>query len=137
MQEDALTDVTTSLKAAEDVRRTEWETTIDTARLAGEAAVREVQESAKRFALETEIDAKNQFERAKADSALALQRVEDLREKLTHESAGGRVHLAREAAANLKISKVTLNSNDPSVPTVLDLDALVEMLLGAENESDR
>ena len=140
LQEDALTDVTTSLKAAEDVRRTEWETTIDTARLAGEAAVREVQESAKRFALETEIDAKNQFERAKADSALALQRVEDLREKLTHEaleSAGGRVPLAREAAANLKISKVTLNSNDPSVPTVLDLDALVEMLLGAENESDR
>jgi hypothetical protein len=139
LQEDALADVVASLKAAEDTRRTEWETMIDVARLAGEAAVREVQVSAKRFAKETEIDAMNQMESAMAGSALALQRVEDLRERLTHEaleSAGGRVHLAREAAANLKISKVTLNSNDPSVPTVLDLDGLVEMLLGDEPESD-
>ena len=29
------------------------------------------------------------------------------------------------------ITSVTLNSNDPNVPKVLDLDALVELLIGS------
>lgn len=43
----------------------------------------------------------------------------------------GRVYLAREAASSLRIDKVTLNTNDPSVPSILDLDELVTMLAGS------
>ena len=45
---------------------------------------------------------------------------------------GGRVMLARDAASNLKFRQVILNSNDPRVPSLLDLDALVSTLLGEE-----
>jgi hypothetical protein len=39
--------------------------------------------------------------------------------------------LARRAAENLNIRQVTLNSNDPRVPSVLDLDDLVKLLIGS------
>ena len=40
--------------------------------------------------------------------------------------------LARgEAADNLNIRAVTLNSNDPSVPSLLDLDRMVKLLIGS------
>ncbi|MBK7643873.1 MAG: hypothetical protein IPJ19_12645 [Planctomycetes bacterium] len=38
--------------------------------------------------------------------------------------------LARQAAQNLNLRSVTLNSNDPRVPLILDLDELAARLLG-------
>jgi hypothetical protein len=69
----------------------------------------------------------------KNEGELALIAAEDLRETLFDkalESTGGRLHVAREAAENLRFGTVTLNSNDPRVPSVLDLDELVSLLLG-------
>ncbi len=43
---------------------------------------------------------------------------------------GGRMYLASIAAANLDIGDVILNSNDPGVPSVLDLDELIGLLVG-------
>lgn len=43
---------------------------------------------------------------------------------------GAELHLGRKAAESLQIQSVTLNSNDPSVPSILDLDELTELLLG-------
>lgn len=44
---------------------------------------------------------------------------------------GGRYWLARRAAENLNIRQVTLDPGDPGVPSVLDLDEMVRLLVGA------
>jgi hypothetical protein len=70
----------------------------------------------------------------------ALARVELLKTELANKSwstAGGRLLLARKAAENLNIRQVTLNSNDPRAPSVLDLDDLVRRLVGAAAEAPR
>ena len=41
---------------------------------------------------------------------------------------------ARDAAENLNFTSVTLNSNDPAVPSVIDIDALVDLLIGSGDE---
>ncbi len=70
-----------------------------------------------------------------ANGRLAIEKAEALRNELRTralDSEGGRVLLALSAAENLNLPTVVLNSDDPLVPTVLDLDALVRMLVGAK-----
>ena len=78
-----------------------------------------------------------EHERLVAEGALALEKAETLRDEL-HTAAlatpGGRLYLAKEAATKLNFGKVTLNSNDPRVPSVLDLDRMVALLIGGEGE---
>ena len=45
-------------------------------------------------------------------------------------TVGGRIYLARMAAENLRFESVTLNSNDPAIPSIIDVDGLVRMLVG-------
>ena len=45
-------------------------------------------------------------------------------------SKGGSILLALDAADNLNMPEVTLNSDDPSVPLILDLAELTRMLVG-------
>lgn len=45
---------------------------------------------------------------------------------------GGKVWLAQKAAAGLKVKEVWLDSRDPRVPSMLDLDALARLFLGSE-----
>ena len=59
-----------------------------------------------------------------AEGQLAVDQAEALRNQLRNEilnSTGGSIFLALEAAENLNMRKVMLNSNDPRVPLVLDL----------------
>lgn len=70
-----------------------------------------------------------------ASGKLALEQADALRNKLRTEalnSKGGRILLALEAAKNLNVPSVTLNSDDPSVPMLLDLHALTSLLVGAD-----
>ena len=72
-----------------------------------------------------------------AEGRLALERSEALRDELRTSalnSDGGRILLGLDAAHNLRIEKVTLNSDDPAVPIVLDLGALTRMLVGLTSE---
>ena len=39
----------------------------------------------------------------------------------------GRLHVARQAAQNLRFGRVTLDPSRPEVPTLLDLDQLVHL----------
>ena len=57
----------------------------------------------------------------------------DKRRNEALEPAGGRLYLAREAASNLRFGAVMLNSNDPRVPSILDLDGMVALLIGESN----
>ncbi|MCE9595823.1 MAG: hypothetical protein K8S98_16660 [Planctomycetes bacterium] len=74
-----------------------------------------------------------ELDRANAEGAFQIAKAEALREELVqrvHESAGGRILLARKAAEQLRIRSVTLDSRDPRVPNPLDLDAMVALLVG-------
>lgn len=51
-------------------------------------------------------------------------------------SEGGRIWLAREAATRLNVHEVWLDSRDPKVPSMLDLDVLVDLLFGANGRED-
>ena len=73
------------------------------------------------------------YEREVAGGQLALDLAEALRNELfqaARDTPGGRVFLAREAASRLRIKSVTLDSSDPSVPSMLDLDEMVRLLVG-------
>jgi len=70
---------------------------------------------------------------AEANGQLAIEKAEALRNELRTEalnSKGGSILLALEAADNLNMPRVTLNSDDPSVPLVLDLSQLTKLLVG-------
>jgi regulator of protease activity HflC (stomatin/prohibitin superfamily) len=81
-------------------------------------------------------DADATYEAEVAAGELALARAEAERE-LSQGAAlageDGRVWLAREAAARLKVRRAELNASDPRVPAVLDLDAMVRLLLGSSS----
>jgi hypothetical protein len=73
--------------------------------------------------------------RLETEAELAVAAAEALGETLRDEalqSEGGRLWVARRAAENLSFGKVTLDSRDPRVPTVLDLDGLAETLIGPD-----
>lgn len=68
-----------------------------------------------------------------AEGQLALDQAAALRDRLRNEilnSEGGSIFLALEAASNLNVPKVMLNSNDPRVPVLLDLQEMADLLLG-------
>jgi uncharacterized protein (DUF1501 family) len=80
-------------------------------------------------------EAKSEKARLLAQGQLALARAGALSERLHNEileGPGGRLYLAREAAQNLQIKRVVLDPTDPRVPNILDLDELLDLLIGSE-----
>ena len=76
-----------------------------------------------------------EYERLVAEGERVVTQVEQVRiaaENQGYGSLGGKLLLARQAAENLKIKQVTLNSNDPRSPSVLDMDELVRLLVGVK-----
>lgn len=74
---------------------------------------------------------------SEANGQLALEKAMALRNELRTaalNSEGGRILLALDAADNLDIPSVTLNSDDPAVPMILDLGELTRMLVGDKDE---
>ncbi len=60
-------------------------------------------------------------------------RAEALKDSLVRRAlamSGGRIWLAERAAVNLNIRQVALDSRDPRVPSLLDLDGMVKLLIG-------
>ena len=80
-------------------------------------------------------EAKSEAARLLAQGQLVLAKAGALSERLHNEvleGPGGRLYLAREAAQNLKIKRVVLDPADPRVPNILDLDELLDLLIGSE-----
>ena len=68
-----------------------------------------------------------------------IAKAEALRNELRNkalDTVGGRIYLAQQAAENLEFESVTLNSNDPRVPSIIDLGALTRLLIGEEPADD-
>jgi len=100
----------------------------------GKLEVASINARSQRYTAETQAAADATAEGLLASGRLEVEKAQALGSQLRLASLagdGGRVYLAREAARNLHIDNVTLNSNDPSVPSVLDLDELVALLVGS------
>ena len=67
-----------------------------------------------------------------------MERALALRDQLRNEALntrGGHILLALDAVANLNIPNVILNSDDPAVPMLLDLNAMTKLLVGDQGET--
>jgi regulator of protease activity HflC (stomatin/prohibitin superfamily) len=113
----------------------DWDGRIQQRYLEGQRGIVAVQAEARFYDKTRRAEADAQCSRLVAEGERALAQAEAQKLELvnqTYGSAGGRVMLARRAAENLNIRSVTLNSNDPRVPSILDLDDLAQRLLGAQ-----
>ena len=120
-------------EAMEKEERAKWDKRLQTAKSDNEVAIAEVSAAAHVYQNEVRPTADAVYEKLVADGLLAVQRAEALRDELRNaalDTAGGRILQARQAAENLNFESVTLNSNDPSVPSVIDIDALTKLLIG-------
>lgn len=99
--------------------------------------VAELGREAKRYRAQELSDSAVEVLRLKDEGELAMLAAEELRQTLFDQAlrtTGGQLHVAMEAAENLSFGTVTLNSSDPRVPNVLDLDEMVALLLGGGTE---
>jgi hypothetical protein len=114
-----------------------WDKQLQDAQSTNEVDVAGILGAAGEYDLRTRAEADAEYETLVADGNLAVSRAEALRDELRNaalDTVGGRILQAREAAENLTFESVTLNSNDPGVPTILDLDALVDLLVGSDDD---
>ena len=122
-----------AVQRAEGERRAQLDFVLEEERLRLAKEVREVERGAATYAFEKETVADNTYEKSLAGGRLAIAKAEALRERLMNEaleSEGGRLMLARDAAENLNFKSVSLDANNPSVPSVLNLDELSRLLVG-------
>jgi len=123
-------------EALEKRLRGEWDVKLQKARSENQIVVAQIAADARIYDQQTRADAEAAFVSALAAGELELAKAEALRNELRNaalDSEGGRILLAQQAAQNLTISEVTLNSNDPGVPNVLDLSAMVDLLIGRKD----
>ncbi len=102
-------------------------------KLANDSEIARIQREADEYTKRRRAEADAEYVRLAAEGELAPAQAEAEREKLANQaldSTGGRLMLARDAAANLRFQSVTLDSSDPRVPSILDLDELSALLLG-------
>ncbi|QDV05089.1 SPFH domain / Band 7 family protein [Planctomycetes bacterium Poly30] len=123
------------IEAAEKELRGEWDKRIQQAQSENQVKIAGVRAKANIYDQETRAKADASFEIAIAEGNLAIAKAEALRNELRNkalDTKGGRIFLAQQAAENLDFESVTLNSNDPRVPSVIDISAMVKLLIGDE-----
>ena len=123
--------------ALEKQSRAEWDLKIQEATSNNEVLVAETMAAANIYDNKVRPNADATYEALVADGKLAVDQAEALRDELRNaalDSLGGRILQARQAAMNLQFESVVLNSNDPSVPSVIEIDKLVDLLVGEDRE---
>lgn len=112
----------------------DWDKKLQEHRSRNQVAIAEILGEAKKYDLRLRAEADADHRTMLAEGDLAIAEAEALRDELRNaalDTAGGRILQARTAAQNLQIESVTLNSNDPAVPSIIDIDALVRLLVGS------
>ncbi|KAA3608078.1 MAG: hypothetical protein DWQ01_13460 [Planctomycetota bacterium] len=120
-------------KAAELAKEQDWEKQLQEKRSEYEVKIATIRAEAEVYARRTRAEGEAERDILQANGTLALEQSEALRNQLRTEalnSRGGAILLGLEAAGNLQIPSVTLNSDDPQVPMILDLQSLTRMLVG-------
>ncbi|MEZ6017546.1 MAG: SPFH domain-containing protein [Planctomycetota bacterium] len=121
------------IAAAEKSLRGDWDKQLQEKSSNNQVKVAEILAAADVYDRGTRARADALYTTSVAEGNLAIETAEALRDELRNaalDTVGGRIYLAQKAATNLQFESVTLNSNDPRVPSVIDLDALVKMLVG-------
>ncbi len=111
----------------------EWDVKLQEERSANDVAISQILADANIYTQTTRAQAEANYVTSIADGQLSIARAEALRDQLRNaalSSKGGRLLLAKQAAENLDIREVTLNSNDPNVPSILDIGEMVKLLIG-------
>lgn len=122
-------------EAKEKEARAEWDKKLQDATSTNAVEVATVMAEANIYDNQVRPTADANYEALLAEGKLALEKAEALRDELRNEaldSLGGRILQARDAADNLVFESVTLNSNDPNVPSVIEIDKLVDLLVGED-----
>lgn len=123
-------------EAMEKKARADWDLKLEELRSQNRVEIAGIIGEADKDALSMTASADADFETAIAQGQLAIAKAEALRNELRNQAldtAGGRIFLAQQAAENLQFESVTLNSNDPSIPSILNIDELVKMLIGGDD----
>jgi regulator of protease activity HflC (stomatin/prohibitin superfamily) len=121
------------IAAAEALSLANWGKKLETLRSEYMLQVATINAEATQYSKKTRAEGDATYQTKIADGKLAIDKSEALLSQLRSEAlstAGGRIYVALQAAENLNISKVTLNSTDPRVPLVLDIHQFAEMLIG-------
>ena len=130
----AITDTKNAeIEAAEKELRGDWDKRLEQLRATNEVEIASIEAETRVYATRTQAEADAEYETRIAEGRLAVAKSEALRDELRNkalDTVGGRIFLAQQAAENLRFEHITLNSNDPSVPSVLNIDELVRMLIG-------
>ena len=111
----------------------EWERKIQEKQSEYQVTIAQINADALLYAETTIAEGDAEREISKARGNLALEKAGALRDELRNmalDSIGGRILLALEAVDNLQIPEVTLNSDDPAVPMLLNLSQMTELLVG-------
>ena len=123
------------IQAAEMEKTQTWEKRIQIAKSENEKVIATILAEAAVYSSKTRGTGDAERLIYEANGQLALEKAEALRKELRTaalDSEGGRILLGLEAAQNLQLPTVTLDSTDPAVPMILDLDHLVKMLIGSQ-----
>jgi len=121
------------IAAAEKTLSGDFDKQLQRLRSTNEVKVAEILAEADVYDRGTRARAGAQYTTSVAEGKLSIDKAEALRDELRNaalDTVGGRIYLAQKAATNLQFESITLNSNDPRVPSVIDLDGLVRMLIG-------
>lgn len=115
--------------------RADWDKRIQEATSNNEVKVAGILAEAEIYSNRVVPAADARYQTLLAEGQLAVDRAEALRDELRNaalDTQGGRILQARNAAENLRVESVTLNSNDPAVPSIIDIDELTDLLIGDE-----
>lgn len=111
----------------------DWEKRIQEKRSEYQVLIAQINAEAEVYAQETRAQGNAERDISIAEGKLAIEKAEALRDDLRNralDTQGGRIKLALDAVSNLRIPKVTLNSDDPAVPMLLDLEQMTRLLVG-------
>ncbi|MCP3919492.1 MAG: SPFH/Band 7/PHB domain protein [bacterium] len=121
------------IEASEKELQGDWDKKLQEARSNNEVRIAEILAEAEKYEKATRAEAEADYETFIAEGNLAIAKAEALRNELRNQAldtVGGRIYLARQAAENLQFEHVTLNSNDPAIPSILDIEEMVRLLMG-------
>ena len=133
VEEQVTNSIERQIGAAEAKLTSEWDKTFQEEESRYEVLIAEIRAATRVYEAQTKSAADADEVKLVAEGQLALDQARALRDRLRNDalaSRGGQIYLGLLAADNLNVQSITLNSNDPRVPMVMDLDELTKVLVG-------
>ena len=129
-----IADLEQEIDTALKISAAEWNERIGRRAAEGRSEIAAIQSATKAYDRARRSEAETARDREILEGERVAARAEALKDSLVRRAltmSGGRIWLAEKAADNLNIRQVSLDSRDPRVPSPLDLDGMVKILIGA------